>query len=152
MATPTVLLGDYVQDGPREIGSGSYGRVYKAHHQVRASVGGPPAALPSPCNVFLGVAALRPALAALQRTGQTVAIKVVPHVRLVSKKLVESLDAEIRILKRIRHPHIVQLYDVVVPSVRPPVALSSFAHPSPSPSSAHPSPWPLTDCGPVLGT
>ena len=110
---------------------------------MRASAA--PQGLPSPRNVFLGVAALRPALAALQRTGQTVAIKVVPHVRLVSKKLVESLDAEIRILKRIRHPHIVQLYDVVVPS------RVSCAHPSrfpPSPTRRPRPPPPTRRPGP----
>ena len=144
MATPTVLLGDYVQDGPREIGSGSYGRVYKAHHQVRAGVGGPPGPPPHPRRL-LTRRGPSPALAALQRTGQTVAIKVVPHVRLVSKKLVESLDAEIRILKRIRHPHIVQLYDVVVPS------RVSCAHPSrfpPSPTRRPRPPPPTRRPGP----
>ena len=49
----------------------------------------------------------------LQITGAEVAIKIVRKDRL-NKKLAESLESEIAILKDIRHPNIVSLLDIQV--------------------------------------
>ena len=46
-------------------------------------------------------------------TSKLVAIKSVARAKL-NRKLAENLESEIKILKRIHHPHIVELYDIFV--------------------------------------
>ncbi|GIQ92479.1 hypothetical protein KIPB_016270, partial [Kipferlia bialata] len=47
-------------------------------------------------------------------TGSFVAIKIIPKVRLLaSRQVVDRVRREINIMRMFRHPHIIQLYDVV---------------------------------------
>jgi len=45
-------------------------------------------------------------------TGQKVAIKILEKSRITDRKDIERVSREIRILKIIRHPNIIQLYEV----------------------------------------
>ncbi|XP_057533874.1 CBL-interacting serine/threonine-protein kinase 8-like [Amaranthus tricolor] len=46
-------------------------------------------------------------------TGESVALKVLDRSTICSKKMVEQIKREITILKTVRHPHVVRLYEVL---------------------------------------
>jgi 5'-AMP-activated protein kinase catalytic alpha subunit len=46
-------------------------------------------------------------------TGETVAIKILEKDKIVDKQDVDRVTREIHILKLVRHPHIVHLYEII---------------------------------------
>eukprot|EP01101_Sappina_pedata_P001407 TRINITY_DN11494_c0_g1_i1.p1 TRINITY_DN11494_c0_g1~~TRINITY_DN11494_c0_g1_i1.p1 ORF type:complete len:518 (+),score=160.23 TRINITY_DN11494_c0_g1_i1:96-1649(+) len=48
-----------------------------------------------------------------ERTGHTVAVKILNRKRIVSLRMDEKIRREIRLLKLFRHPHIIRLYEVI---------------------------------------
>jgi len=91
-------IGQFIID--QEIGKGSFAQVYSGRHKVSA--------VAAPLDMVAWLTFLVP----LQVTGALVAIKSVELARL-NKKLKENLYGEIKILKTLRHPHIVALHDCV---------------------------------------
>jgi serine/threonine-protein kinase ULK/ATG1 len=51
-----------------------------------------------------------------QSTGQQVALKAI-KTRSLTTKIISNLELEIKILKQLRHPHIVSLLDVMVSTI-----------------------------------
>jgi serine/threonine protein kinase len=45
-------------------------------------------------------------------TGESVAIKILEKARIRDKKDIERISREIKILKKMRHPNVIQLYEV----------------------------------------
>ena len=46
-------------------------------------------------------------------TGEKVAIKILEKSRIKDKKDIERISREIKILKKVRHPNIIQLYEII---------------------------------------
>ncbi|KAF2405415.1 kinase-like protein [Trichodelitschia bisporula] len=99
-AEPAVIIGDYRR--LNEIGKGSFASVFRGVHSVSVA-GGEAAAAALTANA--GRMTDR-----LQSHGSLVAIKSV-NVTKLSKKLKDNLDAEVKILRSLHHPHIVALFD-----------------------------------------
>ena len=48
-------------------------------------------------------------------TGEKVAVKILEKDKIKDKKDVERITREIKILKKVRHPNVIQLYEVGTP-------------------------------------
>lgn len=46
-------------------------------------------------------------------TNEHVAIKILEKARIKDKKDIERISREIKILKKVRHPNVVQLYEII---------------------------------------
>ena len=46
-------------------------------------------------------------------TGEKVAVKILEKSRIKDKKDIERISREIKILKKVRHPNIIQLYEII---------------------------------------
>ena len=46
-------------------------------------------------------------------TGEKVAVKILEKSRIKDKKDIERIRREIKILKKVRHPNIIQLYEII---------------------------------------
>lgn len=46
-------------------------------------------------------------------TGEKVAIKILEKSRIKDKKDIERISREIKILKKLRHPNVIQLYEII---------------------------------------
>ena len=64
-------------------------------------------------------------LAVHHGTGQQVALKIIARKKLISRDMAGRVEREIEYLQLLRHPHIIKLYDTVVPSVSCPHKCSS---------------------------
>jgi len=114
---PSTFLNRYQQEGEFPVGQGTYGVVYKARDLVRFAFAHPPGRRTgrgrhtdrSGGSDRSGGGHFDP-----QVTGRTVAVKVLPQEKINTKKLEESLNSEIMVLKNIEHDHIVRLFDVQV--------------------------------------
>jgi 5'-AMP-activated protein kinase, catalytic alpha subunit len=52
-------------------------------------------------------------LAIHERTGEKVAIKILEKKKIVDVSDIERVSREIHILKLVRHPHLIQLYEII---------------------------------------
>jgi serine/threonine protein kinase len=83
--------------------------------EVRRSSMGEPCDLPFKLGRTLGTGAFgKVKLGVHHQTGERVAVKIVPREKLLDKRLQANMAREIKMMKLLRNPHIVRLYDVVV--------------------------------------
>ena len=52
-------------------------------------------------------------LAVHSLTNEKVAIKILEKFRIKDKKDIERISREIKILKKVRHPNVIQLYEII---------------------------------------